>query len=806
MKKLLLVALFAFLFIIPSVYGTTVAYVSQYNCNDCTCYNGKSQTDYLYCTALENLTYTVKTVWEDSVISNATIWVTKYSESDMVFLGDVSLKAINEKTTSDKTISDNFCKYIYGAYEGLGIPIFSTSLNNHITVEVKGCLFKKGIVHFTGTDNLGVGGNIQVIPPGSIITSGLNLDETLPIYTTTAPPIYVHNVADGGHVGIICSPPGAEQGHLYPTINTPGSHAFWGLTDPSKYNETAWLLFNRTVKLVLSPVIIPGEAISANLTTNTNNYKPGQTIYITFTPNITITNAKLYFLSPGASGPTPYDMEESQGNWTYNITLGTKVANGTYEITVIPAGFTDEFKKTVDVIPYSLSISTDKYSYIQGDEVKIYINTIDAYSTSLTMTGDIDIENPAAQETALFNGNIPRIFNTTYDIPDTAVGGKYHVQITLTDSDGRSIYKELEFVVKSSGNLNATPSQWTASTKTGYISQLFIIGNTGNTTLSGITVTKVGNCTFSLSRTTLPDILPNKTTNFTANTSISREGICNSEITLSSDEVQFIIDMEITYSPEAIVDALVISPSSISVVTIPGKRITKTFSLENTASINADITGYKISDDLDNIVTVEDIPSTINDDDSEEMEIEINTAGLSPDYYTGTLTVNSDVGNDTTTISINVIEDLSAAADDLLDELTALKPSIDALEKKEGYAGLVATYDNIESDIEEVKTEYAAGNYESSLTLFEGAGASLTSLKGDITSVASQKKDYGGVIWGVTAVVIISILGVLGWRYRYRIIDFINRIFRRRKKYQEPQPEYYPPEEPQSGDYRTGYY
>ena len=44
----------------------------------------------------------------------------------------------------------------------------------------------------------------------------------------------------------------------------------------------------------------------------------------------------------------------------------------------------------------------------------------------------------------------------------------------------------------------------------------------------------------------------------------------------------------------------------------------------------------------------------------------------------------------------------------------------------------------------------------------------------------------------------------MAYRYRYKIKDLINSIFKRKPKAEEPEPEYYPPEPEE--EYRTEYY
>jgi len=247
----------------------------------------------------------------------------------------------------------------------------------------------------------------------------------------------------------------------------------------------------------------------------------------------------------------------------------------------------------------------------------------------------------------------------------------------------------------------------------------------------------------------------------------------------------------------------------LSYTTIAGKIIPDTIDVENVANIDAIIFGYEIDDDLDGIVTVEDFPLAVPADDSREMEIEVSTHGLSEGLHSGVLTLKSSVGNDTVSISVNIVGDLSEDADDLLAQLEALWSRIEAVKNKEGYDGLITTYNNLVSDINQIKDDYDAGSYSTALSLKGQVESGISSLILDIEDVETFKKDYGGVIWTVAGIIVIGILGVVVWRYKDKIMEFINRFLGRRKEPQYKEPEYYPPEEyppEDEGDYRTDYY
>jgi len=183
------------------------------------------------------------------------------------------------------------------------------------------------------------------------------------------------------------------------------------------------------------------------------------------------------------------------------------------------------------------------------------------------------------------------------------------------------------------------------------------------------------------------------------------------------------------------------------------------------------------------------------------MKIEIDTDGLSIDDYSGTITVKSSIGDDTININLEIIGDLSESASLKLTELTTLRDRLDKLSRKDGYEALVADYSDIQTALESAQTEYADGNYETANTRYQSALSDISRLESGIDSLEAQKANYGGIIWIVAIIIILAIIGVVAYKYKDKLMKFINKLLKREQE--QPQQEYYPE---QQGDYRTEYY
>jgi len=799
-----------FLFIIPPVYAIgNISYISQTNCylSGCDCFSGTE--DFNYCNRLNNtLGYNVKIFHENNVRDNSTGWQTNFPNTQLIFLGDISLTILNGST--NPTDSNKFFDGIFSVVNSSSTRVFTTELNNYqynntvTDTLTRGFFFRAGFVNFTGKNNTCWGlDTFEVID-----SANCNLPAGAPIKLYTQAnnfTVYQKTSSTEGWVGFTCEPGGLPSDR-YPVIASSvptgigqNNGTFWGLNTPSLYTEKAWDLFDRAVCSVMDEP--PAGSITGLFSLNKDIYKPRDTLNIAFQTSSSISSISVSITEPGEIPGIPIgNMIRQSDVWRLdNYIIADNVANGTYKITLTAkaCGATpQQITKFVPIQPYSITAVTDKLSYHSGENVSITLNTLDAYNASLNLTAKIDIVNPNSTVTNVYYGIIPRSTVKTYKIPTSPVGGQYIINITFNDSDKRNFTIGRNFIVDMFGNLSITPKIWNVQVSApGNKTQLFNITNTGQVTLNISIRTDNSNITFDKNFLSI-DV--GKTGNFTGRFLVSSPGNFTGNIFLNSSSGEYVIasTASFLYQPSAS-SSLVVSPSSISVVTIPGKNIAKTFELENLAPFEASDIIYKVSDSLKSIVTLTSVAGAVSASGTSAISIKISSSSLSVGKYDGTVQINSSVGSTYITIGLEIIGDLTKEANTKLSELETLKEEITALQnKRKDVTSLNILYDEIETKLEDVKTNYNEGNYEEAKTMMQEASTSITELQSMITDIATQKTNYGGIIWAVAIMIILIIIAIVAYKYKDQIMDKLS-------KKQEPSEGYSP--QPQ-GDYRTEYY
>jgi len=178
------------------------------------------------------------------------------------------------------------------------------------------------------------------------------------------------------------------------------------------------------------------------------------------------------------------------------------------------------------------------------------------------------------------------------------------------------------------------------------------------------------------------------------------------------------------------------------------------------------------------------------------MDIEINAANLQTISYTGTIGVNSSVGNLYITLNLQIIKNIGTEATALSTKLDSLKANITALEKKgKDVSELNSKYNSTKTKITNAKTSYDSADYQNAQTYYQQASAGYDDLKDSIDTLENEKTNYSGIIWIVAIIIIIAIVSIAFYKYK-------DKIFSMFKKQPKEEEEY----TTAPGDYRTEYY
>jgi len=444
-----------------------------------------------------------------------------------------------------------------------------------------------------------------------------------------------------------------------------------------------------------------------SITTDKEQYRPGDTINIDFFPPENMSEANLTIIKPDGEleTPSPIPMNQiSSIHWSKNYTLGTAAPNGTYTISIkaLKENETIESNKTINVLAWKAFVYLNKYSFNIFEILDLSVETTDVYSSDLSFTANVEIINPNGVKVFTTTGSIEGsdIYKTTYTIPEDYVNGISDINIFLTDSDKR------------------------------------------NTSLG---------------------------LNFTFNFTI-------------------------------VPPSLFVTPNIISEVTTEGKILRRDITIENSADINVTNLIINISSGLRNIVNIISKPVSILPKSSDTLKTQINTRGLSPSKYIGTIDIFSQVGSEQVAVSIEVVGNLSSEADQKLEELYLLDANITYLKDRGiDVSEAITLFNETETLLNEVKTDFENEEYKSAQSKLSEATSKITGLITKIGELYASIPDYTPIIWNSAIVIIIIIIVITLFKYRSKI----KRLFKGEKKKEKREEIYY---WPRGRRYRTEYY
>ncbi len=763
---------------------------------DSTC-SQLSAEDSLLCMKLTNLAYGVRVINEQHIVSNSQLWQDYSNWSNMIFIGNVSLSMVNGSQNQFA-----FCGNLNSKLSA-NRPLFSAFSDNRIqSGGIRGCALYTAsflpLVKFFGADVNNCTASSLKVKKAGYITEDYNVGDNVVFYTSPDE-ILVHNETNDGWFATVDCSPGGLPVKLYPAINTSFKGAFWGLTVPQKYTADAWKIFEKTVRLVLNDTIIR-KLSESNLTSDKDSYKPLETSRVDFYTISQTSQANLTVMKPDGS-PEFYGSltQINSSYWSKNYSFPRVAANGTYMFQVSAAAGSDIglFNKSVDVIPYKILATLDKTSYFVNQTILVSIQRTDSYGP-LNATYVFNETAPDGKKTIISKVTTDSIlFNTTYQIPSNAKGGTHLIDIYINDSDGRTLTKELSFIVKASNVLSVNPPTWYQTVSLpGTLTKGFVINNTGDSAINSIDLTAYGNASMSLSLSFIGSLNSGETRNFTATVNVLQPGRKSGTISVASEDSAFLVDVAIDFSLGASIDFLTATPTFLTEVTIPDRTTQQNITLDNIGAIDGSGLVYNVSSDLAGIVSISNLPTVLSATSERQAIVNFNTAGKTPQVYSGQLTINSSIGSEVLTITVDVLGDLVSEADNQIASLEALLPSINNLEKqKKDVSSIKDLYNTTRSLLDQVKTDYQAGDYVSAKTGFDTAVNDISSLESQITALLTVKPPGNsiGIIWTIAEIVILIIIGVTAYRYKDKIKEFVNKILK--KEQPQEQPEYYYSEE-----------
>jgi hypothetical protein len=227
-------------------------------------------------------------------------------------------------------------------------------------------------------------------------------------------------------------------------------------------------------------------AVKAEVTTDKELYKPGETVKIELFSSEPLNNVELSIIKPNGNLETSKTSMKniSLNHWGYNHTLKTSALNGTYIIkikafqggTLINASTPIiEFNKTFDVLAWKANAYLNKHFFAPGNTLNLTFLITDKYSDKLTFDVFYSLKDPLENEVVNYSLTLTEAnkgFLEIYDIPENYTFGTSNITIKITDSDKRTAMLNLSFYV---GEVLSLSPKYINETSTGEVSERIII-------------------------------------------------------------------------------------------------------------------------------------------------------------------------------------------------------------------------------------------------------------------------------------------------------------------------------------------
>lgn len=864
MRKILFLALI-FILLAQMAEAKTILYVTNAP-TDSSC-SMLSTLDYPYCKRLTDLGYNVRVINELHVKDNTTTWNSYVSDSDMIFLGDVSLDMVNKSK-----FQDSFCKNIGSLLTNR--TLFATFKNTWInkTKNIEGCAFYSSIklVSFSYGDNNCSKKTFKVAKEG-FVTEGYKIGDNVDFYSINKG-IRIYDVSDGAWFSAECVINGTID--FYPVIFSSSKGVFWGLDD-SNLTQDGWESFDRIIfntigytPWSINPIIIPSTA-----TKNQNILVLANVTQLGLPVNGTVN------LTADSSGGS---MFYENGFWKYNLNLSEERQ---YSLNI--NAYFESILRGTATITYnvgSLKVDIISGNYVPNEDyvitTKIYLNstqTVNAFykvydsKYSTVFTGTLSCFNNNVCNATIIG--MPDLGNVTLDVAISVsgkVGGNSKAiseeSLITTDKD---VYKpgdtiQIDFFPSEAiTNANLTiinpdgskqtpsaillekisPTHWKklyslgmtisngtyiASIETpkgeynktfdvvvwksyAFLNKYLFYGGEALELTAGITdaplgtnisidveitdsfqtkvFTKSGYIIGGTYKTSYT--IPNDYKNGTSNVIIKLKDTNNRTSTLY-----------LNFSVNSVLQpSLLVSPTTISETTVTGKTIEKTIGIENSADIDAPLT-VDVSDSLKGIVKIIAQPPVIKAHGRSDVKIRIDTGSLKDTTKTGTINLNSRVGNEKVNVNLEIIGDLSTQASLRLTYVSSLEKNITDLKS----AGVNVTeaselVSQIKTVLSDVRLSYVNGNYATAKAKLADANSKISQLEVIVNGLYTKIPDNSYIIWefAIAIVSVIILLTVIKYRKK------IKSLFKKEKPKKEEEEEviYF---KPRGGHYRTEYY
>lgn len=515
--------------------------------------------------------------------------------------------------------------------------------------------------------------------------------------------------------------------------------------------------------------LLPTPPLGATLTTDNSTYRPGNVSHISLatTAPQKITDASLNVQKPDGTILPVVITQVNDTTWTADYTLPPQ--NGTY---VLTSNFTDGLStatvsRSLDVMAYRLTPTLNVTAVRPGGALLATLTATDIWKSGVEFTVRANLTDPAGATGQIATGKISgaNSWSTAWSVPANAQTGQWQLIFSVNDSYGNTLALSKQFMV-SAGMLYTIPDTWALTVSaSGTNTRTFRLTNNATTSIHNITITPPSG--INITPTNITELGVAVATDLTATWGATANVTGN--IVISSVEVPtLLVPVTLRYTPGFTqpITYLQVAPDAVFLTSPVDKTvdITLTLTLDSASPAAATNIDWVLGNTaLSGKVTPVNVPSSISPGESAQLVLRLSTAGLPEATHTSTITVDSSAGEAHSGLTLNVIADLSTAADKLESKLNALQQNITVLVNQGQGGTMQSDSDSIKGLLADVRSYWSTGEWADAKSKYDQASLAMDDLTDKVSSkmyVGPPPSSYGWRIWLIAAIIVIAIVAV----------------------------------------------
>jgi hypothetical protein len=747
MKKLLLCSLLIILLAVPLVSAKDILIISNKTALGIGTTCGElGEINKPFCEKLASMGYDITTIDGLSVKNNVEeTWQSAQASSDLLFLGQVS---------SD-TLTQEYCDVLKYSSKA----VFATANSLY-------CAISLGIISEVPENNT-IAQHKVYITESHYATKSYEVDKEYENFYTEDHDITVFS--SGGLIGVY----GNINGNIktYPALEINNNSIFWGFHNPRNFSDMAWNIFERSIQFIMDD-----KQDEITIITIPSKITKDETflVYANIENQDTSTQGKVYYDSEESS--LLFDDETNQ--WKAQAEIAD---NTSLQVQI------ETINKNTSIVPGNITITITSGDFNENYTITAVVKSFDQYIDStvsyrllypnLTQykSGKLEKDDNIYEKDITINYNSSDLILEVTTEKSGDVGGNYK-KISYNAPRGPEYTIDPEII-------------YITTRKNQSITKNIRMGS-GFGNLTGIKIIKSGDVASEIKIVTkdmAAYLKPQTYTSFDIiiNTTDFKIGKHTGEIKIKADEHTFIIPIELN-KINTTGSWLSINPRVWRVDVLMDKEQTGTFTLTNKATYPSTDVEITLKGTIHNLVTLLSQPDYIEGRGGKgEIKLLVDAKDIGSGEYTGTVELESGVGQETIITIINIIDEDEYTEEEFEERIDEISGKVKTSDQRD-------LLENIISNFKDAKDKWEAEEYSEALEILSVVDNNLTALEVELEGSFALPTD-------LISIVIVLVVVAFGIYFLYKYKD---KIFKGKKSKKEKRRSFLPSEE----NYRTEYY